>query len=343
MRDDIPSVREINPMVPQSIENIIIRATAKNKGFRYKNAQEMLDDLKTCLRAERMNERKNVFSFPLEGDKTITIDQVKKTREDVSEKPIVKKVSKKRINPMWIVGPLVSLLVIAGIYFMLTISGIFTPKVTTINVPDIRGMDVTSAKNSLEQLELVLDTTNITYQLTDDTPKGKIISVTPEVNTEVEIGSSINVTVSSGIAAYMDDFVGKRLSEAKKELEKYPNVKIEIVEEESSDVSPGIIIRQELLTANMQFNPDVATDIRLVYSKYTTIEIPWEIVGMSIENATALLQQKGADVMLSVLDTSTMSEEERNNLQYGVVIQTTPAAGTPYTQEDGSNVVIYYY
>ncbi|MGB4613575.1 MAG: Stk1 family PASTA domain-containing Ser/Thr kinase [Erysipelotrichaceae bacterium] len=343
MRDDIPSVREINPMVPQSIENIIIRATAKNKGFRYKNAQEMLDDLKTCLRAERMNERKNVFSFPLEGDKTITIDQVKKTREDVSEKPIVKKVSKKRINPMWIVGPLVSLLVIAGIYFMLSVSGIFTPKVTTINVPDIRGMDVTSAKNSLEQLELVLDTTNITYQLTDDTPKGKIISVTPEVNTEVEIGSSINVTVSSGIAAYMDDFVGKRLSEAKKELEKYPNVKIEIVEEESSDVSPGIIIRQELLTANMQFNPDVATDIRLVYSKYTTIEIPWEIVGMSIENATALLQQKGADVMLSVLDTSTMSEEERNNLQYGVVIQTTPAAGTPYTQEDGSNVVIYYY
>ncbi len=343
MRNEIPSVREINPTLPQSIENIIIRATAKNKGFRYQSAEEMLNDLKTCLRPERLNEKKNVFSFPLEGDKTITIDQVKKPEVKAEEKIIVSKPNKKGINPMWFVGILFSLLAVAGIYFLLSVSGIINPKVTTIQVPDIRGMDVTSAKNSLDQLELTLDTANITYQLTDDTPKGKIIAVTPEVNSEVEKGSNVSITVSSGIAAYIKDYTGTRLSEAKKDIEQYPNVKIEVVEEENSDVAPGIIIRQELLAPNMQFNPDVATDIRLVYSKYTTIEIPWEIVGMSIEDATALLQSKGVDVMLSVLDTSTMSEEERGNLQYGVVIQTTPAAGTSYTQEDGSNVVIYYY
>lgn len=343
MRNEIPSVREINPTLPQSIENIIIRATAKNKGFRYQSAEEMLNDLKTCLRPERLNEKKNVFSFPLEGDKTITIDQVKKPEVKAEEKIIVSKPNKKGVNPMWFVGILFSLLAVAGIYFLLSVSGIINPKVTTIQVPDIRGMDVTSAKNSLDQLELTLDTANITYQLTDDTPKGKIIAVTPEVNSEVEKGSNVSITVSSGIAAYIKDYTGTRLSEAKKDIEQYPNVKIEVVEEENSDVAPGIIIRQELLAPNMQFNPDVATDIRLVYSKYTTIEIPWEIVGMSIEDATALLQSKGVDVMLSVLDTSTMSEEERGNLQYGVVIQTTPAAGTSYTQEDGSNVVIYYY
>ena len=345
MRNELPSVRETNPAIPQSLENIIIRATAKNKGFRYKKAEDMLEDLKTCLRPDRLNERKNVFSFDFEGDKTITIDQVKKTTasSNVGNTGLIKKPKKKKVNPGLIIGILLGLLGIAGIFFLLNVMGILNPKETLVVVPDIIGMDVTSAKASLTQVELNLDTATITYELTESTPKGKIISCDPAVGSEMQKEASVNIKVSSGIAAYIKDYTGTRLSDAKKDLAQYQNIKVVIQEEENAEVAPGIIIRQELLTPNTQFNPDVATDIRLVYSKYKTIEIPLDIIGMRIDDATLKLQEMGVDVMLSALDQTTLTDEQKAAISIGTVVQTTPAAGTTYTQEDGSNVVIYYY
>ena len=72
MQDDLPSLLEFNPSIPQSVENIIIKATAKNLNYRYHNATEMLDDLNTCL--DRLNEEKLVFSYDNEPEPTIVID-----------------------------------------------------------------------------------------------------------------------------------------------------------------------------------------------------------------------------------------------------------------------------
>ena len=52
MRDEIPSVRQFNPSIPQSVENIIIKATAKNIKERYQSASEMYEDLLVCLTKE---------------------------------------------------------------------------------------------------------------------------------------------------------------------------------------------------------------------------------------------------------------------------------------------------
>ena len=73
MRDEIPSVREYNPAIPQSVENIIIKATAKNLNDRYKSATEMLEDLQTCL--SRTDEEKLVFDHSDEvNDPTIVVN-----------------------------------------------------------------------------------------------------------------------------------------------------------------------------------------------------------------------------------------------------------------------------
>lgn len=72
MQDDLPSLLEFNPSIPQSVENIIIKATAKNLNDRYHNATEMLDDLNTCL--DRLNEEKLVFSYDNEPEPTIVLD-----------------------------------------------------------------------------------------------------------------------------------------------------------------------------------------------------------------------------------------------------------------------------
>ena len=64
MKEAIPSVRKQNPNIPQSVENIIIRATAKNPKNRYNDTREMYNDLKTCLDKDRQNVDRIVFKYP---------------------------------------------------------------------------------------------------------------------------------------------------------------------------------------------------------------------------------------------------------------------------------------
>lgn len=70
MHEEIPSIRKLNPQLPQAVENVILRATAKNKNFRYPSCEVMLQDLTTCLSPQRADEPRVVFKTPSEGNKT---------------------------------------------------------------------------------------------------------------------------------------------------------------------------------------------------------------------------------------------------------------------------------
>ena len=90
MKNDIPSVREINDSIPQSVENIILKATAKNPKNRYESAAEMHDDLLTCLNEDRLNEKKYVFMYPehdgdLENKKPVLLEENKEETKKVVE------------------------------------------------------------------------------------------------------------------------------------------------------------------------------------------------------------------------------------------------------------------
>ena len=90
LKEPLPSVRKTNPSIPQSIENIIIRATAKNPRNRYTDAREMHDDLKTALDDSRKDEKKYEYKYPdLEED-------TKKAEVAATEKPTKKVVATKK-------------------------------------------------------------------------------------------------------------------------------------------------------------------------------------------------------------------------------------------------------
>ena len=69
MREPMPDVRLINASVPQSIANVITRATTKDPNNRYGSCREMLQDISTCLRPERLNERKLVLHEDIQKQK----------------------------------------------------------------------------------------------------------------------------------------------------------------------------------------------------------------------------------------------------------------------------------
>ena len=64
IKEPLPDVRKLNPVVPQSVENIILKATAKNPKNRYRDVREMAEDIKTCMDEDKIDVPKITFKYP---------------------------------------------------------------------------------------------------------------------------------------------------------------------------------------------------------------------------------------------------------------------------------------
>ena len=353
MRNQIPDVRSVNPDVPQSLANVIARATAKNKAYRYRSCPEMLDDLRTCLNPERLNEPKYMPGAS-QATASIAFDELPEEKEkkkknrssSPAQEPARKRAAVKknpRTNKVLVALLIILLLLLAaaGVYYALGLSGILEPVSRYTTVPDILGMTLTEAKDVCTENELVLDTANVTYELTENIEKGKIYAVVPEVSEEVR------VSISSGIGVTVGDYRGTKIEDAVGELaQKHPNIKVTVEAEEPAEDderAPGTVIRQELLEPYATVNRDAASEMKLVYLAYPTIIIPENIEGMAIDEATAILEEMGTIVYTSTLDTTNMTAAEIANLPTGIVIKVSPDAGSEYTQTRDNFITIYYY
>lgn len=344
MREPMPDVRLINASVPQSIANVITRATAKDPNNRYGSCREMLQDISTCLRPERLNERKlvlhediqkqkkeqtNVKAEPARGKHTnFTSSHTYETSSHEKGKNYTKPVAT-------IFGIVVAVGIIAALIFN------FLPR--NAKVPSIQGMSLQDAEKALHKANLNIDESNISYELTEDIEQGIVISSSPEEGSEVGGDTSISLVVSSGIGVTCDDFVGQNITDVKKQLNsQYPNLTVNAVSEDSMKTG-GTILRQEKLQAGTLFDPSKPNEITLVYATYPTITIPDDIIGMDVQSAQRELEHMGAVVRTSNRDTTQMSQEELDSITPGVVISCDPAYGTSYTQKENNYITLYYY
>ena len=67
-KENIPSVRDFNRDIPQALENVVIKATAKDPSDRYKSAAAMAADLRTSLDPARKNEPRLEFNDDDDGE-----------------------------------------------------------------------------------------------------------------------------------------------------------------------------------------------------------------------------------------------------------------------------------
>lgn len=357
MRDPMPSLREANPTVPQSIENIVTRATAKDPKKRYRNCEEMWQDLSTCLRPERANEEKLVIEKPEE--KQAPAQNQNKARPSQSQpenkqqvqkpKQPEKKTVRQEEPPRptmtkWLIA-IIAVVAAAAVIIALMLAGIisFGPRMTT--VPDIEGMTIQDARDACADADLTLDTINVEYTLTEDVERGLIISASPAVGEPVEEKTEVKIVVSNGIGVRIEDFTAEGMTISKAEeyiASNYPLMKVTVVDEESSE-PPGTIVRQEGLEPGTLFSPDLASNITLVYSRFPTVIIPDTILGMPINDAIAALEAMGVTARSSNRDPSNLTQEQIDALVWGVVVDSSPSAGSYYTQKDDNFVLLYYY
>ena len=336
MREPMPSVRKANPNVPQSVENIIIRATAKNPRLRYQSCDEMLKDLEKCMLPEHQNDRPLSLNDPI--DKTPTKQEKEDTKVGVTRSTSLSRVANKRTK-IYITAILVlfaMFAVIAGLF----LAGILPPKSRNVTVPNVSNMDIAQATSALENEDLEVDTDNITYQLSKDSIEGVVIGTEPASSSEVERHSKVKLIVSSGVGEEMPNYVGKNIDDVKASL---PSSIHLIEKEEQSDKKPGTIIRQEGVAAGDLYDTAGETDVTLYYVPYVKVTIPADIVGKPIEEATSQLEAMGVTVVRAHRDTSALSQSEIDKIKVGTVIETMPAAGSEYTQKKDSYVTLYFY
>jgi eukaryotic-like serine/threonine-protein kinase len=218
MKEQIPSVCKINEEIPQSIENIILKACAKNPKNRYESAREMYEDIKSCLDADKQNEKRYVYKFPeQELEKTKKIPLLSKINTNIDER-IEKTMSDKTTNKFIILGTLVtaflSLLIlgIVIIYPMLV-------KVPEVKIPDVSGKTPLQAEEMLRELGLTVASTD-EEKPSEYVEEGLVIETKPGYNRSVKKGTEVTLVISKGTEKItLSDYTNLNFYEIKTLLE----------------------------------------------------------------------------------------------------------------------------
>ena len=246
LKEPIPSIRKILPELPQSVENIIIKATAKNPANRYKDAREMHQDIITCLDEARANEKKYVYPYPendLETTKKVD-DTVKEIKKQEQKKEVKKESmeffednTEKSQNKILIILACV----FAGLIVMITAIVFLLPKISkgkTLEVPDVSNLSKVEASNTLTKKGFVVKCSEGDYKYTpsDEIKEGYVVKTDPEKGTIVKEGKSICLYISSGDATFvMPDYSTKNYIEVKTILETKYNCNVVIEKEKVTD------------------------------------------------------------------------------------------------------------
>ena len=271
MKDKIPSIRKQNPAIPQSVENILLKAAAKNPRNRYDSAKDMHEDFIHCLEEEHANDKKIVFEYPENDlDEITSNEKTKKTKENKTiVKPVtedtdelVKEITeedlennqkediddyfeepKKRNTLITILASFFLLLLIAGGVVWI----VSTQEVEDVTVPNIVGLTLDEAIQKLEEEGF----TYTTEQANSDTVEiGKVIKSKPRAGSTRKKGDTITIVESiGGTYYYLENYVGLKYTEVKAKLELIGiNVLIEkkdIEDKEKYKNKEDIIIEQK--------------------------------------------------------------------------------------------------
>ena len=331
-QEPIPSIRKQDPNIPQPLENVVLKATAKDPRDRYNSAKEMKDDLNTSLEPGRANEP--VFK-PTHGnndDETIILPNFKPNR--VVEKTDAENRTQdktadyhknrssftqalRKYKWWWLFVGFAAILIIGLMFFVLN-----NNKNSDIRIPDVTNLSEKKARNKLESVGLKVG--KIKHRNSDSIDRGKVIETAPVAGSEIKRGRYIDLYISDGAGmVQVPDVTGDEYGIAVQKLEK---LGFEVIRENqfSSSVPPDHVISQSV-AADVEVKPEQTT-ITLVISKgknprskHHMIKLP-DLKDYSLKQA----QEFAHKHVLTLQVSSAYSSKVKK----GMIISMSPAAGT---------------
>ena len=336
MKEPLPSVREINPVVPQSVENIILKAAAKNPKNRYKDVRDMKDDLKTCLDEDRQNEPKITFKYPetdFSDTKTVTLKENKKQPKE--DKPVVKqiteddKIEKGNKKKMIIISSIIGVLILAFVLIVIVI-----PKLTEkdeIKVPDVYGMEISEAEELLKKSGFKLDSKK---RASDDVDEDLVIETDPARNRYVKEGSTITIYYSSGSEKIeIEDYTGQNVYEVKAKLELL-GLTVNVEEKEVEDSSAYKDKEDEIIDQSAEEGEKLSSGevITLYIPKILSVYPDMVSEGWSVDKATEFCEEYGLTLSVQYQETADVEE--------GMVLAQDPKPGEEVFDGETVKIVV---
>lgn len=334
LRDPMPYIRDFNPTIPQSVENIILRATAKKVSERYATVEEMREDLLECRSPKMLD----VERIQLDDDPVSAV-QVKDGRLEVKDEPRAKGSRKKIV----IAGAAGALCMLAAVLAALIFSGVLRLGSGSIVIPDVSGMSEAQALALLAENGIGEDRVQIERVLSEDVDEGDVVSVSPQAEERLQEGETLTMEVSRGGYYVVENYVGMTLAQLQ-EIFADHDVNMRIIQSQQaiSNVDRGTILSQSLQPGE-KIDPQGDNEISIVLAASPSFTIPQEIMGMDVEEAKELLNGYGAAVVTRWISEDELTETE---LAYGEgnVVRCTPQTGDRYIQEGtDSYITLYYY
>lgn len=345
----LPSVIAENPSVPQALENVIIKATAKKLTNRYRSVSEMYVDLSSSLSYNRRNESKLIFdetskadtkTLPKVSQSTLTSipkvqaqtehKSIKNPSQAVTEETYQPQAPKKHRFKMRYLILLASLVLVAA-----SLIWILSRTPATIAIPDVAGQTVAEAKATLKKANFEIGEEKT--EASEKVEEGRIIRTDPGAGTGRKEGTKINLVVSSGKQSFqISNYVGRKSSDVIAELKekKVPDNLIKIEEEESNESEAGTVLKQSL-PEGTTYDLSKATQIVLtVAKKATTIQLGNYIGRNSTEVISELKQKKVPENLIKI------EEEESSESEPGTIMKQSPGAGTTYDVSKPTQIVL---
>lgn len=327
LHDEIPSIRDFNPDIPQSVENIITLATAKDLKQRYQSAKEMLYDLEHCL------QNPNVAKIVLKNNEVKQAKEVKEIKKSDVKKTSNKKVNKKQKNNNKLV-----MIVSAGLIIIALIVGIIFMQTSSVEVPHFTDYQQDAMVSQLIDAGFKADNIVIKEEYSDTLETGEFIKINYEEGSKVDKNKRIVLTFSKGKNYVVEDYVNQKYETVLNQLSKQaPNIKVEVEYRQTTNKKAGYIIEQSGIALGSVIAPNEEVKIKFVVTSAVEFEIRG-IVGLKVEDAQNYLQQKGIYPVLYQL-----VKEDGIEYEEGVVVDVDPAEGSWYKQEGNNTITLYYY
>ncbi|TCI27478.1 Stk1 family PASTA domain-containing Ser/Thr kinase [Exiguobacterium sp. SH5S13] len=318
LQDDPIRPLDLNPKIPQALENCIMQALAKSPGARHASVAAFKKDCLTSLSSDRADEPKRMPTEQDEFDQTLVMapvvpeepkEVVKQPAAAVEPESATPKKQKKKKWWLWLV--LVLLLIGGGVA-----AYVVADEMSRAVVPDVVGMSVGDATTELEASGFIVETTD---RVSDNVSEGDVISQNPQPGRKPKRGTVVTIVVSAGKETVeMPDVEGLSQTAAERTLKDLDFTDIEIQSESSETVDSGDVISQSI-TPGEEVIASEETVTLVVSTGSNKIELA-NLTGYTFEEASTYAEQNNLKIV--------KRDEYSTSIPANQIIRQLPTSGT---------------
>ena len=324
--------RELNPSIPEGLEQITIKAMQKDPAKRYQSAAEMLRDIDAFKRnpsvafaykylSAEEEEAQLAMKKQAQAEKGSSLGKGKKnTRKkkqpEVQEEDVEVVVKTPYLAMLGGISAAFVLVTCLFIFLMFYFNNPFVA-VDEVELPNFVGIQYESVLNSSKYSDFKIVVEETVYS--DEYEKGVICEQKPKYPKTVKKGSEVKIKVSSG--AQKITIPGFSNQEATQVFAELKNLGLEYTESRINhpSIASGYVIKTDP-TKGSEVKAGTVVTVYVSLGAQTIMKQVPDVTGINVDDAKRVLESYGLKV-------GTVELDETSDEPYGTVIDQDPANG----------------